>query len=162
MDDKTKNMVFLLMAAGIVVVFFALFYNTGFNTGSEIEKEEFVGIISNATDVHIVMELRGAPNSSRWGIMQCGVDFAASGGLAGKNVDYLSFDINESSKDPLKNDYCVHSEGIKTTEECFDIINGKGITIYIQNGERTRYYEKGMVVGINQEYEMGQCSIKTG
>ncbi len=162
MEEKTKNMLVLLLAAGVILLaFYFATLGPKFERGEETDSEAFAGILSDATRVHIVMDLRNAADGeNRRGIMQCGIDFAGSMGLATKEVDYLSFDSEAGEMPLVREDFCIHSEeGRLSAEECFEMINSEGITIYIRQGSLTKYYTRGMVVGIGSDYQLDSCSI---
>lgn len=158
MDENVKKLLVVVIAIGVLVIAYALFYGKGFVTGEEVDKDTFAGILADAEKIHIVMDLRGIEdNKTRWGVMQCGVDFAGSWGLADKDTDYFSFDLEESL---AKEQYCIHSKDSRIPiDECFDRINADGVTLYIKSGTGTKYYENGMVVGVGSNYELDQCSI---
>lgn len=146
--------VLLIVIAVVAVAYVSLPKTSGtFDKGSEINSETFVEIFGDANNIYIVMDLRGASGAAvRTNIMQCGVDFAGSYGLVDKRVTYMS----------LEGDECVigntDGTGTHTLGECLDMLND-GVSLYVIEGDETKYYSKAAMVGVNEEYVMGTCSV---
>ena len=143
-----------LLAVGILLIlaiYLAFYFMTPhFISGAEITQDEFKTVFASTNDVYIVMDVRNAVNSTdRSSILQCGVDFAASNGMGGKNVTPLSF----------ASDGCVTPNGYDTVENCLSMLND-GVTIYVASGTNPpKYYTNGMVVNVGTNYTQGVCGI---
>jgi len=118
--------------------------------GKEVNIQTFSAILANSGDVFIVMDVRGVNDSAvRHNILQCGVDFAGSWGLAGKNLTFYSLDAGEN---------CKGANGNYTSSYCFDRMSG-GVTIYVHESNKTMFYTNAMAVGLGDNYTTGGCSI---
>ncbi|SRR3989339_1561060 len=152
MDEKFK-----LFAVGLLVVLAAafLFYfffhqpEISLNKGTKINGQTFLYILNNATEVYIVEDLRNVTNDqTRHNIQQCGIDFAGSTGLVGKNLTIYALDSMN----------CVSSKGTSSISDCISTIN-KGKSIYITSGSQTEFYSNLMLVGIDENYLSGFCGF---
>jgi hypothetical protein len=144
--------VLALFVAALLLAYYLLgISGSAFDTGSEVDAETFKGIFLNATNVYIVMDVRGAGNDViSNNVIQCGVDFASSSGMGGKLVTPIS----------LSDAGCVTPDGTPTVRECFSMLRD-GITVYVKEGPGgAKYYAKGMVVTVGQQYALGTCGIK--
>ncbi len=123
---------------------------TTFNPGAAVDAETFKDIFNQADKVYIIMDVRGVrdANASR-NILQCGVDFAGSSGMGGKNVSYLS----------LGDDGCVAGDGAHTAEYCISLLKN-GIVIYVKEGTSSSYYSNALVVGVGPQYPASSCAIR--
>ncbi|MBD3210852.1 hypothetical protein GF318_05715 [Candidatus Micrarchaeota archaeon] len=145
-----------MLAIGILAILaiaFAYFFlnmsSFMFVAGEGVEEQEFKDIFSSAENIFVVMDVRGLPNgSTKQNILQCGVDFSGSSGMAGKNVMYYSLD----------DEGCITPDGLTENRYCFEQLEN-GITIYVTEGTRTTLHENGMVVGIGSDYAIGTCGI---
>jgi len=145
-------MIFGLLAAVLFLAYyFMALSENSFVPGIEVDAETFKGIFTHSTNVFIVMDVRGASNTATANnILQCGVDFAASSGMGGKEVTPISFG----------NDGCVTPDGFRKPKECFAMLKD-GTTIYVRDGPGgAKYYSNGMVVFVGPEYALGTCGIK--
>ncbi|MFH1785087.1 MAG: hypothetical protein ABH842_01540 [Candidatus Micrarchaeota archaeon] len=137
----------------LISVYLALYFITGsqFIPGTEITQDEFKDVFSSADTVYIVMDVRQIVDATTSnGVLQCGVDFAASNGMGGKTVIPLS----------ISDDGCIIQSGATPTNDCISMLKG-GSTIYVKGGtEQTKYYSNGMVVSVSGNYTLGTCGIK--
>ena len=149
---KMAAIAFLLIAA-LVLAYYFLSQSLSFASGPQVSAESFKDLFRNATNVYIVMDVRGAPDDAvQKNILQCGVDFAASNGMGGKTVTPLSFDKGG----------CVAPDGMHEIKDCFAMLKG-GLTVYVKEGNGgATYYSNGMIVGVGPVYTLGTCSIKSG
>ncbi len=153
-DNVKTAIVVLIVIAVVAIAYITLPKTTGtFDKGAEINSETFVELFGDANKIYIVMDLRDASGAVvRTNIMQCGVDFAGSYGLVDKDVTYMSLEGND----------CVigNTEGTGTYAlgECLDMLND-GVSLYVIEGDETKYYAKAAMVGVNEEYVMGTCSV---
>ncbi|MFH0737232.1 MAG: hypothetical protein V1827_01285 [Candidatus Micrarchaeota archaeon] len=156
--EKNKNGLLKLVAVGLLLVatialayyFFIMPENT-FMAGTPVDEETFKGLFLDATDVYIVMDVRGIsePGISD-NVMQCGVDFAASSGMGGKTVTPLA----------IGDDGCISPDGPTPLKDCLAMMES-GISVYVKGGDGgARYYDNGMVVTVGKEYAVGTCGIK--
>lgn len=127
-----------------------------FVPGAAVDAETFKGIFNKADTVYIVMDVRGVTDANtRTNILQCGVDFAGSSGMGGKNVSYMS----------LGDDGCVADDGMRpsggthTAEYCISLLKN-GTVIYVKEGTSSSYYSNALVVGVGQQYPAGSCAIR--
>lgn len=153
-NDIPKIAAVVLLA--VLVLFMAWHFLNGaattFVPGSGVDAATFKDIFSNASRVYIVMDVRSVTdaNTSR-NILQCGVDFAGSSGMGGKNVSYIS----------VGDDGCVADDGKHTTEYCVSELKN-GIVIYVKEGTSSSYYSNALVVGVGPRYTVGSCAIRSG
>ena len=164
MAEENKWMIALVI--GILVVaagIFIFFYNPQtpdtivpeFNKGAKINQETFLSLLSEAKKIYVVMDIRNvSSNLTSRNILECGVDFAGSGGLANRNVIYVS----------MENERCVAASltgfnKTTTDADCMKMINGDGMSLYVQQGNETAYYNRAAVVGVGEGYVLGTCSI---
>ena len=152
-SDLFKN----LALAGLVVLAIALAYyfitssETTFNPGSKTDQETFANTFEDTGRIFIVMDTRGVSDSQiSDNILQCGVDFAGSTGMGGKNVTPIGIDSSS----------CTAPDGTHQTKECFSWLKS-GLTIYVKEGSPpgADYYSNGMVVRLGREYAVGTCGI---
>ncbi len=130
--------------------------------GQNASMDEFAKSLISAQNIYLVEDLRGLEKYpiSRNNIMQCGVDFAGSEGLAGKEVNVYI----------LEGDTCSASEAganlsIKTISECHSKVasafqsDGSAV-IWIEKGYTPSVYLHGLVVRVNETYSQGMCNIR--
>ncbi|MCI0503457.1 hypothetical protein L0Y65_01975 [Candidatus Micrarchaeota archaeon] len=148
---KAFAVVALLCAAVFLAYYFITLPENSFVPGAKVDAETFKGIFLDAANVYIVMDVRGAGSAPvSTNILQCGVDFAASSGMGGKSVTYLSFG----------SEGCVAPDGAHPPKECFAMLKN-GITIYVKEAPgEVSYYSNGMVVPVGADYVQGTCGIK--
>jgi len=145
-----------LFVLGVIVVglvyYFFVYSVAHFIPATKIGAEEFKDIFLEANKVYILMDLRGASDTAtRTNVMQCGVDFASSSGMGGKNVTPMSIDEDEG---------CITPDGEQPESYCFSMLRD-GITVYVHGGDGgAEYYTNGMVVEVGPEYTLGTCAIK--
>lgn len=139
----------LIIAVAVLAYYFILQPKDQFLPGAEIDETTFLNNFDSAELVYIVMDVRDIEDDLlRKNILQCGVDFAGSSGLAPKNVTYYS--IGDAG--------CVTVDGSKTPEYCFSEIR-KGMAIYVHGGSTYAYYSNGISVGVGTDYQLGTCGI---
>ena len=148
------------LAAVAVLAAFALFFayyflilpHDAFVTGGKVSPEEFKDVFSSATRVYIVMDVRGmADPVATNNVLQCGVDFAGSSGMGGKNATFFSFSDADG---------CVAADGIHPLAECASQLKD-GMAIYVKGGTGgAEYFANGMVVTVGSNYTTGTCGIK--
>jgi len=152
MKDVIKIVVVILLAicALALAYYFLGPKSARFDTGSEVDQGTFSDLFQGAKTVYILMDVRGVRNSTTSrNILQCGVDFAGSSGMGGKQATYRS----------IGDDGCVDSDGKHPDEYCFSSLSN-GMTIYVHEGETTSFHTNGMVVGVGSNYSLGNCGIK--
>lgn len=146
---KTAAIVVLAVVVLALVYYFLTLSSNSFVAGPGVTEEQFKEIFANATDVYIVMDVRGVQNEfTNHNILQCGVDFAGSSGLGGKTTTYFSMDEEN----------CVAPDGMHEHSWCFEQLQN-GLTIYVTEGEYTSLHTNGMIVGVGPEYSTGTCGI---
>lgn len=152
-EDKHGGLKLVAVLVLLLIAAYLAFYfmGSGFKPGTELTQEEFKDIFLSAETVYIVMDVRGVnDNIISNGILQCGVDFAASNGMGGKNVTPLS--MSEAG--------CQTATELKPIDDCIKMLED-GITLYVKGGpEQTKYYSNGMVVSVGGNYTFGTCGIK--
>ncbi len=152
-NDLLKIAAVVLLALFVLVIawYFLRSSATTFVPGSGVDAGTFKDIFSSASRVYIVMDVRGVTdaNTSR-NILQCGVDFAGSSGMGGKNVSYIS----------MSNSGCVQDYGSYTLDYCISQLKN-GIVIYVKEGTSSSYYSNALVVGVGPQYAVGSCAIKS-
>jgi hypothetical protein len=151
-----------VIALFILVVAFAYYFffisSGGFTPGYEVSADTFKSILQNSEKVSVVMDIRKITNSNiSDNVLQCGVDFAGSSGLSGKNLSIISIDDNGCIAANMTN---ITTAGNYTIDECFSIMQNM-TTIYVKSGsDGARYYSKGMVVTVGPLYKFGTCNIR--
>ncbi len=151
----------LLLVAAALAYYFVLLSGSLFNTGSEVDAETFKNAFSSAPTVFIVMDVRGVKDSLvSNNVMQCGVDFAGSSGLGGKDAVYFSFG----------DEGCTAPDGPHPMKDCLSQLKN-GLVIYVkecqapfaifgqQCGGGAKYYSNGMIVSVGKNYTLGTCGI---
>lgn len=153
--DSSSLLKALAVAAIFVIVaalayYFLVLSAYAFSPGASVDEETFKGIFLEAEKVYILMDVRGISDSKLSNnVMQCGVDFAASSGLAGKEVTPIS----------ISNDGCVIPTGPAPMGDCFSMLDD-GITIYVRGGDgAAKYYNNGMMVYVGSDYVPFTCGI---
>jgi hypothetical protein len=117
--------------------------------GTEINGATFANILSKSNTVYILMDLRNVKNeNTSRNIMQCGVDFAGSPGLVGKNLGIYSVDQSG----------CTGLEEKTSISDCLKKTS-KEIVLQIKEGNETRFYTNMMIVGIGNSYSENGCMI---
>lgn len=148
----------ILVAAFVLLVAIWLAYNylsfseeAKLKLGTEVNLETFSSILSDAERVYIVMDVRDVDDHKiKTNILQCGVDFAGSQGLVGKNLTIYSFDSEQGCVGIDQNyplSYCI-----KSAEN--------GIALFIEEGNTSKFYTNAMKVGVGNNYTSGACSIR--
>lgn len=118
-------------------------------TITDSKKELFLNNLLNSEKVYIIMDVRNVSNQTiKGGILQCGVDFAGSPGLSGKNITSFAFE----------DDVCW-AKNQTTIEECLEI-SQDGSILYVASGVTNEYFENKLVVSINGPYEANSCNIE--
>jgi hypothetical protein len=139
----------LLIAVAVLAYYFILQPKDQFIPGAVVDETTFLNNFDAAQKVYIVMDVRDIDDDLlRKNVLQCGVDFAGSSGVAPKNATYFS----------LGDAGCVTVDGPRTAEYCFSEIR-KGMAIYVHEGNTFAYYSNGISVGVNKSYELGTCGI---
>jgi len=153
---KIGVIILVLLAFGAAFYFFVDLSNEEKLEDDEKEiieetmKDKFQKNLLSSNEVYIVMDTRNAPNSTiSDGILQCGVDLAGSQGLFEKNITILGLNAEEC--------FGIKNESV-SIDECLLLIDGK-MQIYITSENRTEYFEKRLVVSINEQYAYKACDI---
>ncbi|VVC02600.1 Uncharacterised protein [Candidatus Bilamarchaeum dharawalense] len=143
--------VIILLAIALFFVNFYLNPNQQFVFGKNITEDEFKDVFASAQKVYIVMDVRNSGDQTTTNnVLQCGVDFAASSGMGGKDVTPLSF----------ADDGCIVPSGKKTMAECLPMIND-GVVVYVRGGsDPAKYYSNAVLVSVGQQYAVGLCGIR--
>jgi hypothetical protein len=151
--DLPKIAAVILLAVFVLAMAWYFFNSSAitFVPGPGVDAATFKDIFSNASRVHIVMDTRGVNDvNTSTNILQCGVDFAGSSGMGGKNVTHMA----------LSNDSCVADDGDHTAEYCIsELKNGVVINVKVGPGVAD-YYTNGMVVTVGSNYTVGTCGIR--
>jgi len=152
--EKIKMLIVILLM--LVAAWFAYQYLVAGSgetliLGNQVNAQTFLSEYGKNDVLYLVMDVRDASSQqAKTNILQCGVDFASSTGLLGKNLTIYSLDTEQG---------CVALEGSLPIEYCMKNINDNGMTIYIKEGNESRFYTNAMVVGVGQNYTSGGCSI---
>ncbi|MBD3398196.1 hypothetical protein GF412_03330 [Candidatus Micrarchaeota archaeon] len=124
--------------------------------GENATMQEFAANLLAAETVYIVEDVRGLEKYplSRTHVMQCGVDYAGSQGLAGKELVVYAFDDD---------DVCGTVNGTASIDKCYsDVLSASEdpatMIIWIEKGSSPEIYSRGMVVRINETYVQGSCT----
>ncbi|MEM2908806.1 MAG: hypothetical protein QW590_02545 [Candidatus Bilamarchaeaceae archaeon] len=157
---KGENTWLAFLVIGIIILGVAIVYlyqatPKEFRKGVKVNAETFSAIISDADQVYIVMDVREVSNElTKRNILQCGVDFAGSAGLIGRNVTYVSLDNHGCTVASL--------EGLnqsRSTGDCIEMLNSDGVSLYIHEGTETEYYTRAAIIGVSDTYVLGTCSV---
>ncbi|NYZ77490.1 hypothetical protein H0O02_04215 [Candidatus Micrarchaeota archaeon] len=159
-SDNVKNAAVIIIIVAVLALSYSLVLQPQtpavFEKGAEVNQETFLSLLSDADKIYIVMDIRNASNSIvSTNILQCGVDFAGSRGLAGRNVSYVSMDDNGCA-------LSINEKGVTdTVPNCIRMLNGaEGISLYIYEGSETKYYTKAAAIGVNGNYQLGTCELR--
>ena len=130
--------------------------------GQNATMSEFADMLMSSQTVYLVEDIRGLEKYpiSRNNIMQCGVDFAGSQGLAGKGVNIYILEGNECSASEAGGNLTI-----KTVSECHAAVAsafGKAgnSVIWIEKGYSPSIYSGGLVVRVNETYTQGMCNVR--
>ncbi len=162
MESKKLGVIILIILAfGAGVYYFAdipwmeidneqIIENEQKENNQNLSKENFQKNLLETTEVYIIMDTRNVKNSTiSDGILQCGVDFAGSQGISGKNITIIAFQDNE----------CIGlSNESMTVNACMEQIKNK-IYIHITSNNKTKYFEDKLIVSIDEPYEAYSCQI---
>lgn len=156
--DRVKiGVVILLAAVTLCLVYVFLLIPEG-DFGARVDAETFKSAFDSAGKVYIVMDVRGVadPNVSDH-VLQCGVDFAGSTGMGGKNATIFSF-TDEGGEE--KGCIAGEAQTLRPVRECLSQLKD-GVTIYVKSGPGgAEYFSRGMVVTVGANYTMGTCGIR--
>jgi hypothetical protein len=159
---KGENRWMIILIAAIIVLggaIYYIFYNGGgpseFRKGIEVNKETFINLLSDADKVYIVMDIIGVDDDyTRRNILQCGIDFAGSMGLANRDVTYVSMSDSGCTVASLSG-----LNETTTVKNCIDMVNRDGISLYVLEGNETKYYTRAAMVGVGDLYVLGTCNV---
>lgn len=161
-DDKHKETMKIMAICAIAIVLlivvlgFIYLSSNNFVPGNQVNESAFKDVFMAAPKVFIVMDIRGAQdNHTRNNIMQCGIDFAGSTPLGGKDVVPISIGDQE----------CITPDGPEPISSCISELKG-GLTIEISQvtpttPEGARFFSNGMEVFIGSNYTANSCGFKT-
>ena len=123
--------------------------------GENVTLQEFSANLLAASRFYIVEDLRDLEKYplSKQNLMQCGVDYAGSPGLVGKEFSVYAFDDG---------DVCYTMGGTATISECYEEIlvaseDPNAAIIWIEQGGSPEIYSRGLLVRINGTYVQGTC-----
>ncbi|MBI5227522.1 hypothetical protein HY988_02940 [Candidatus Micrarchaeota archaeon] len=152
-NDKMKIAAIAILFIALCVLAYFFLFSTNPNSfvpASPIKVSDFKDTFLSAKTINLLMDVRGLKkDNTSQNILQCGVDFAGSSGMGGKNVTYFS----------AADDGCTSVDGGHPIDYCFSSIKN-GLTIYIHQGNSTSYYSNGMSVGVGPLYKQGTCGIR--
>ncbi len=159
-SGDVKTIIVFLLGVAVVILFGLFFLENGssqtFQKGQEINKETFLELFRTANKTYIVMDVRNVSSDIvKRNILQCGIDFASSAPFAGRDVTYMSIDAKD----------CYIGISEKTEKEtisnCIKILNRPdSVSLYIREGSNTTYYTKAAIIGVNENYGIGQCGLR--
>lgn len=159
-----KLAVTVALAFIVLYLAYSFFLAPPASLGIVVDADTFKGTLASSDRVFIVMDVRGVTDpATRDNVIQCGVDFAASSAIGGKNRTIFSFS-NGDEASPLPflsglSQTCISTEGERPIQGCLDEL-GNGVTILVTGGqEGAEYYSHGMVVRVGRNYTVGTCGI---
>jgi len=162
---ENANKTMLLVLIGVLIAAGLIFFVLGnrateqvppFNKGKEVNQETFLDLFVNTNPVYIVMDTRNVNDDLvRRNIYQCGVDFAGSNGLVGRDV----FVVGMEDKGCVYATFSLTANKTTSNAECMKMINTNGTVLYITAGNDTKYYSRAAIVGVGDTYVLGSCSI---
>jgi len=126
-----------------------------------ISMDEYLIKLQQSKTLSIVMDLRGAyDNRTRHNILQCGVDFAGSIPLGGKEITIYSLDNDGRCIVSYPDEPIVTN---LTVEECLKEIFNADQTIYIKPSKTsaTVYYNDKLLISMTSDYS-GRCGVSYG
>ena len=125
------------------------------NEGGNVTMQEFASTLLAANKLYIVEDLRDLETYplSKQNIMQCGVDYAGSPGLVGKEFSVYAFDDG---------DLCYTLDGSASISECYEEIAAASedpdtAIIWIEKGTISEVYNGGIIVRLSDTYVQGTC-----
>ncbi|HLC68725.1 MAG TPA: hypothetical protein VJH24_02700 [Candidatus Bilamarchaeaceae archaeon] len=148
--DKRIVVIALVIAALVLayVVIFTPFAPRYSPEGFPVDGGVFLESLRDVSSVYIVMDIRHAAPEVRQNILQCGVDFAGSPGLANKEITTMALEENS----------CVGLEGSESVADCLNGLQGQTV-LYIQQGDQTAFYPHAVIVGMGEEYALEDCHV---
>ena len=117
-----------------------------------VDPAVFARAVSSSDKLFIIQDLRGSSNNDiRRNILQCGVDFASSIKLVGKNLTIFAFENNT----------CTSIDGFRSVKECENDV-GSSPYIFIKEGQEGNnlFYKNKLVVNIGKNYTINSCSVR--
>ncbi len=142
----------VIVIIALVMAYYFLYYQSGPASpklGAPINMPTFAALLLQAQNVYVVMDVSNATGQVKQGIIECGVDFAGSPGLGGKNKTFFSIDTGG---------HCIGANATYPSSWCFGQMEN-GLSILVQPGNSTSFYTNAMVVGIGDNYTAGGCSV---
>ena len=146
----------LTLISAIILAFVIILGIQAFSGGEQqTPVEYFNGFLSHSSVVYIVMDISGAPNPLKRNIMQCGVDFSGSIGAYKKIVPFVvdennCYSVNGSISIPL----CMSQ-----IHNSWSDVGQTPVIIYIHSGNETKYIKNEAIVGVDETYMQGDCSV---
>ncbi len=114
----------------------------------EVSYEEFILGLADANKAFVMMDLRGAAESSKVPIMSCGVDIAGSVALVPKNLSIMVVDEGN----------CIFDGENKPVFYC-DEASKAGVTFQIKEGNSTLFYKDRIVIGLREYSASSPCKV---
>jgi len=143
---------------GAVVLLAALVLALAYYFFLRADAETFREAFASAGNVYIVMDVRNVSDFNvSDGILQCGVDFAGSPGMGGKNATIFSLTDEGGAEKG-----CIVADSVKyhPVSECLSWLNG-GVALYVKGGPGSvAYTRNSIIVPIGANYTRGGCGIK--
>lgn len=137
----------VLILAALSVFFIYSFVIAPQSGDAPVTYEQFVKDLTAANKTYVLMDLRGANETVRGAIMQCGVDLAGSVALAPKNVSVFA----------IEGSTCIGGDSAnRTIAEC-DTLSSNGVVFHILQGNSTAFYRNKALIGIQNSSV--QCSV---
>lgn len=150
-----KSVITIILVIGAIGFAYLFFFSPltppstlSYEEGDKTNSTLFASNLQLSSSLFIVTDLRGSTQNQRSNIMQCGIDFAGSAGVAGKNITVYSIEGSE----------CISSEGKYTVNQCIEK-SKSGISIFIKSGLNSVFYKNKIVVGISEKYSPKECNI---
>ncbi|MBS3067730.1 hypothetical protein J4450_03440 [Candidatus Micrarchaeota archaeon] len=121
------------------------------NSDGSVEPDVFAEGLLASSDVFIIQDLRDVNSDViRKNIQQCGIDFAGSTGLVGKNITIFALEGSE----------CTTLDGVVDLNSCLNKINAAtNPIINIKQGNQSKFYKTKLEVGISEGYAPNSCNI---
>ncbi|MCX8205939.1 MAG: hypothetical protein N3H30_01790 [Candidatus Micrarchaeota archaeon] len=109
--------------------------------------------LANAETIAIVMDVRGVSTGTARQVYQCGVGYATSLGLLGKNISNFA----------IEKDVCIKGDLSNTTLcECNSLIKGADYIILVKGTNGTpaaQFYEDHFLVEVGEKSDASLCKI---
>jgi hypothetical protein len=155
---EQKSIITGVLVVLCIILIYIVFFQEQNVSISDILKDQasgaqFASAFVASNTVYLVQDLVNANASVRKNIQQCGIDFAGSPGLATKDQKIYAFEGGQC--------YGFDSSKSTTINKCLLEIKNQpeAVVFYIRQGFESKFYTRGILVGLGKDYTRGDCNV---